>query len=191
MLQVKIDQIREGGLKLDEPVALALIQSTLAEAQGVGFRAERPFQLRAQLNKVGSGVLLVGGFTAELTAPCKRCLAEVRLTLPQEFTLNLIPRSLAQDVGLPAEAEDDGRSERGGSFELDDAEQEVYDGKVIDLAPIVREQLLLALPMSSVCGEGCAGLCIICGQNLNERDCGCERKPLDPRLAALKEIKIN
>ncbi len=191
MLQIKYDQIREGGFTVNEQVGLPLIESVLAEAQGEGFFAPKPFQLQAKLTKVGTGVLLSGRFTAEVKVPCKRCLTEVTLTLPQEFTLNLIPKTLARDMGLADEPDDDGRTERAGTFTLDDAEQEVFDGKVIDLEPIVREQLLLALPMSAVCQDVCAGLCTQCGQNLNEKECGCERKVIDPRLAALKNIKLN
>ncbi len=191
MLQVKIEQIRERGYELDEEVGLELIRSALADAEGEGFKAEVPFKLHGKLNKVGSGVLLNGRFEAKVTVPCKRCLTQVELTLPQEFTLNLVPKSLARDVGVDEEADDDGRAERAGSFTLDDAEQEVFDGKVIDLTHIVREQLLLALPMSAVCTEDCQGLCTVCGQNLNEQACKCERKPIDPRLAALKDIKLN
>jgi len=55
----------------------------------------------------------------------------------------------------------------------------------------VREQVLLAIPMSAVCREDCAGLCAQCGQNLNEKKCGCETKVIDPRLAPLKNIKLN
>ena len=74
---------------------------------------------------------------------------------------------------------------------MDLAEQDTFDGKVIDLDPIVREQLLLALPMSAVCTEDCKGLCTVCGQNLNEKQCGCDTRQVDPRLAALKNIKLN
>ena len=52
------------------------------------------------------------------------------------------------------------------------------------------EQILLALPAYPVCGEGCKGLCPVCGANLNERECGCDRKVPDPRWAGLKDIKL-
>lgn len=55
----------------------------------------------------------------------------------------------------------------------------------------MREQVLLALPMSAVCREDCKGLCAQCGQNLNEKQCGCEQKVIDPRLAPLMNIKLN
>ena len=65
------------------------------------------------------------------------------------------------------------------------------DLETIDLDPIVREQVLLALPVSVLCQEDCRGLCTVCGQDLNEKDCGCERKVVDVRLAKLKDIKLN
>jgi uncharacterized protein len=54
---------------------------------------------------------------------------------------------------------------------------------------VVREQLLLALPSYPVCQEGCKGLCSVCGANLNERDCGCDRHVPDPRWAGLEKLK--
>ncbi len=188
-MQVKIDEIREGGLKLNEPVELALVQEALADTEG--FRAETPFKVEFRLNKVGSGVLLHGAFTATVVAPCKRCLVDVVLTLPTSFTLNLVPENLADQVGADQGGEDDEKAARGGSFRLEDAEEEVFNGKVIELDPIIREQLLLALPMSVVCTDDCKGLCSVCGQNLNEKPCGCDTRQVDPRLAALKNIKLN
>jgi uncharacterized protein len=186
---VKIEEIREGGLNLNEPVEPKLVQDALAGTEG--FRAGEAFKFQAKLQKVGTGVLLNGAFTATVVAPCKRCLAEVSLSLPTSFTLNLVPRDLAAQVGLEDEGDDDEKGERGGSFHLDDAEEEVFDGKKIDLDPILREQLLLALPMNAVCRDECRGLCMACGQNLNEKACGCDTKQIDPRLAALKNIKLN
>jgi uncharacterized protein len=58
----------------------------------------------------------------------------------------------------------------------------------IDLAPLVRQLSLLAVPMQPICRDDCLGLCIECGQNLNDGDCGCEADPLDPRLAPLKSL---
>ena len=104
-MQVKIEEIREGGLKLNEPVAMTLIQEALAGTEG--FRAEAPFEVAFRLSKVGSGVLLHGAFTATVVAPCKRCLTEVVLTLPTEFTLNLVPENLADQVGLDEAGDDD------------------------------------------------------------------------------------
>jgi uncharacterized protein len=192
---VKIEQIKETGLKLDEPIALELLQEVLGGAragQDTGFRAIRPSTLHASLRKVSGGVLVDGKFTAHVAAPCKRCLLDVTMDLPVSFTLNLVPESLVRGDDQEDEGADDrGQGETGGSFEMEDADEEVFDGKTIDLDPIVREQVLLALPMNAVCREDCKGLCAQCGQNLNEKQCGCETKVSDPRLAPLMNIKLN
>jgi uncharacterized protein len=192
---VKIEQIKETGLKLDEPIALELLQEVLGGARAgkdTGFRAARPSTLHASLRKVSGGVLVDGSFTVHVAAPCKRCLLDVTLDVPVSFSLNLVPESLVRGEDPEDEgAEDRGQGETGGSFELEDADEEVFNGKTIDLDPIVREQVLLALPMNAVCREDCKGLCAQCGQNLNEKQCGCETKVTDPRLAPLMNIKLN
>lgn len=58
----------------------------------------------------------------------------------------------------------------------------------IDLAPLVRQISLLAIPMQPICREDCQGLCIECGHNLNDGDCGCVEEDIDPRLAKLGEL---
>jgi uncharacterized protein len=193
---VKIEQIHETGLKLDEPIGLELLQEALKGAgQDTGFRAIRPSTLAASLKKVSGGVLLNGSFTAHVAAPCKRCLVDVPVDLLVSFTLNLVPESLVRGedhLDKDEQASDDrGQGETGGSFGLEEADEEIFDGKTIDLDPIVREQVLLALPMNAVCREDCKGLCGQCGQNLNEKQCGCEQKVIDPRLAPLMNIKLN
>ncbi|HEX8821428.1 MAG TPA: DUF177 domain-containing protein [Archangium sp.] len=188
---VKIDQIRDQGLKVNEQMSLELLGAALEDS---GFRATEPLSVSANLRKVSGGVLVEGKFTTRVVAECKRCLTESKLELPVVFTINLVPESLArgEDVLSDEELEekDRGSGESGGSFGLEQADEEVFDGKVIDLEPIVREQVLLSLPMSALCREDCRGLCVKCGQNLNEKQCGCDTKFVDPRLAVLKDIKI-
>lgn len=197
---VKIEQIKETGLQLNEPIGLNLLGEALGgdgAGDDTGFRATAPSSLKASLKKVSGGVLLEGQFTANVTSPCKRCLGDVEVKVPVSFTLNLVPKALVhgddylKDDESLMEKKERTQGEVGGSFELDDADQEVFDGKVIDLDPIVREQLLLALPMGTVCREDCKGLCPQCGINRNEAKCSCDTKPVDPRLAALKNIKLD
>lgn len=75
---------------------------------------------------------------------------------------------------------------------MNDSEDVSYfSGETIDLAPLVRDTLLAAQPLSNVCREDCKGLCLVCGANLNQGDCGCDRFIPDPRLAALKDFFKN
>ncbi len=58
----------------------------------------------------------------------------------------------------------------------------------LDLAPLLREEAILAVPMGVFCGPDCAGLCPKCGQNLNEAQCDCKDDDIDPRLAILAQF---
>lgn len=187
---VKLEQIAEEGLQLNESIGLELLTSVLSEDGDTGFRPTRPSRLNATLHKMRDGVLVRGQFTVQVTSPCKRCLADVVTEISIPFTLNLMNRA-SHEQDKEAGLEEDEGSASVGSFGLEDADQDWFDGKTIDFDPILREQLLLALPMQVVCREECKGLCSVCGQDLNVKSCGCEQKVIDPRLAKLKYIKIN
>ncbi len=190
---VKIEEIGEEGLCLTEPVGVDLLSAALSDEQERGFAAAGPARAKLTLARVGMGVLLTGEIELDVVAPCDRCLADVPQRLPIRFTLNLVPGP--QQKTDDAEDAEGGRpadeKERGGSFALADADEETFDGQTIDLDPIVREQVLLALPMRVICRDDCKGLCPSCGQDLNVEKCRCEPRGVDPRLAVLKNIKLN
>ena len=187
---VTVDQIREGGLSLDETLSESFLTHALAEVKDTGFRPDGPALLHVKLQKTGSGVLLRGSTEVAVHTPCRRCLADVHLRVPVSFILNLVSQA-ALSGHADEDSADDELTERAGSFDLERVDEELFDGKTIDLDPLVREQVLLALPMHAVCREDCKGLCGTCGQNLNEGQCDCARVEVDPRLAALKNIKLN
>jgi uncharacterized protein len=186
-MRVKVEEIKEKGLELEEPLADALVQQALENA--AGFKLVQAGKLKARFEKVGQDVLVKASMDLELEAPCKRCVEPVKVSLPVSFALDLVPESKLREPG-DDEGEDDGGGEKAGTFAFNDADQEPFDGKRIEMDPFVREQLLLALPVAVVCREDCKGLCTVCGNNLNERECGCERKPVDVRLLKLKDIKL-
>ncbi len=64
-----------------------------------------------------------------------------------------------------------------------------YQNDEIDLNELIRENMLLAVPLKSLCREDCRGLCPLCGCNLNREKCSCEQHTIDPRLAILKHLK--
>ena len=71
----------------------------------------------------------------------------------------------------------------------DESEIGYYEGEGLVLEDVLREQLLLAVPMRVVCREDCKGLCPQCGSNLNTGKCECPPGPSDVRWAGLKELK--
>jgi uncharacterized protein len=75
--------------------------------------------------------------------------------------------------------------------EIDAGEAEIgfYEGGGLELEDILREQVLLALPMQRVCSESCKGICPVCGKNRNETACDCKRE-VDDRWGALRNLEL-
>lgn len=76
----------------------------------------------------------------------------------------------------------------GGAVGDADEDANGFTGDAIDLSSLVRDTILAAQPLSKLCKPDCKGLCAVCGADLNEGDCGCDRSVLDPRLAALRDL---
>ncbi len=116
----------------------------------------------------GGGYSLRLRFTAELRGPCMRCLRDAALETNVD----------AREVDRP-----------GGGDELSSP---YVTGEDLDLAAWARDAYALALPAQVVCREGCAGLCPICGADLNEAgpEHAHEAEP-DPRWAKLRELKLD
>lgn len=187
---INTDEIREEGLDLEETLSRAWLDGVLAVDPHGLFSAIGPSRLKARLEKVEDGVLLRASLSPKLTTECSRCLEPVEVEVPVSFTLSLIPEARAVSrQGLA----DDGAAPEGvsrGSFDPTEADEEVFKGKTIDLEPLVREQILLALPMETLCRESCRGLCPSCGQDLNRASCECAQTGVDPRWEKLKTLKV-
>jgi len=103
---VTVDQIREGGLSLDETLSESFLTHALAEVKDTGFRPDGPALLHVKLQKTGSGVLLRGSTEVAVQTPCRRCLADVHLRIPVSFTLNLVSRAALADAEEEAGGDD-------------------------------------------------------------------------------------
>ena len=186
-MRVNIDEIKEAGLERRWDVAREALDS-MVEGDRSGWRARGPVHVDVRLEKVERRVLVKAAARAELQAQCGRCLKPIEAEVPVDFDLTLVPADEYEDEA--GQGEDETHRPVAGSFDAGEAEEEVYTGKVIDLDPILREQVLLALPAYPVCRADCKGLCSVCGNDLNERECGCDRKVPDPRWAGLAKLKL-
>lgn len=121
-------------------------------------------------------IRLRGRLSAGLELQCARCLDPVKQDVTRDFEL------LYRPLGVDA-----GRDE----LSVTDAEAEIgyYQGEGILLEDVLREQVLLALPLKITCRDDCKGLCPHCGKNLNQEQCSCSTPSEDPRWAALKDIR--
>jgi len=111
-------------------------------------------------------------------------LKPIQLDEAVELTRTYVPEDRAH---APAEHKS---AEPEGSFDPALLDEDTYAGKEIDLAPAVREQILLHIPPPPLCRDDCLGLCPRCGKDLNDGECGCDRAVIDPRWAALKGIRL-
>ncbi|HEY5950855.1 MAG TPA: DUF177 domain-containing protein [Kofleriaceae bacterium] len=130
----------------------------------------------------GTHCFAAGTFKGYLTVACSRCVEPVKLNLDEVLRVTFMP---------PGEmaTEDDEPAEEGAEVAEGDLDVFAYDGDKIDLEPLFREQFVLAVPYAPLCREDCKGLCPQCGIDRNTGTCSCE-KPIDPRLAPLKGLKI-
>jgi uncharacterized protein len=151
-------------------------------AQSAGFSRDFPFEL-PQLNippdlqisnLIGSirasrtpqGILLQLEANVEVSLECVRCLTGFQQPLHIEFTeLYAFSQRYVTDSGLL-----------------------MPETGIIDLAPVLREYVLLEIPISPLCRPDCKGLCPICGNNLNESQCNHDDDSGDPRFSSLKKL---
>ena len=147
----------------------------------VGYSHEIPFELeKAKLedlelyNLVGKvdvgrtpqGLVVQGNFEADTKLECVRCLREFTYPLEWEFTeLYAFNKKSVSETGLmlPEDAH-------------------------IDLAPLLREYAILEIPIKPLHDPDCKGLCPICGQDLNVRDCGHRPDASDSPFAKIKDL---
>jgi uncharacterized protein len=129
----------------------------------------------------GGEVRVKGQVATILEAECDRCLGTATFSVDTPFDLFyrlLDPKSIPEDEV----AIDEGEAEMG-----------FYELPGLELEEILREQVLLQLPMQRVCREDCKGICLVCGGNRNETDCQCkpdagDKLPEDDRWGALKSV---
>ena len=119
-----------------------------------------------RFTRTHEGLLAQGRLRTEVACECVRCLTDFALPLTasiQDLFYYPPDRAVDSDLVIPE------------------------DGN-LDLGPLLREDIFLRTPMHAVCRPDCAGLCPVCGQNLNEGRCSCSEETGDPRWAALNSL---
>jgi uncharacterized protein len=178
MLKIELADIPPEGKDIEAPF----------DAAGLGIEEEPDFRLgeggrvSCHVMRGSDGLVQVSGrLAARLELTCGRCLDSFRFDVSSSLDLVYVPRG-----GVTAQADED-------EVSLSDHDLVIayYAGDQLDLAELVREQLVLGLSMKRLCREDCRGLCAVCGANRNLGECGCSPEPKDSPLAPLAEILDN
>lgn len=137
-----------------------------------------------ELYSEGEHVFATGTFKGELTVACSRCVEPMKIVIDDKLRVTFMPKA-----EMPADDDVDPEAEDGAEVAGEDLDLFPYEGEWVDLEPLFREEFVLAIPYAPLCREDCKGLCPQCGIDRNTGTCSCE-KPIDPRLAGLKGLKL-
>lgn len=134
-----------------------------------------PVEASFHLERKGNGVLASGAFSTTAVVLCSRCSEPVSVPVSDQFMVLYVGVSEAF---------------RAEEVELSAAEMDVdvMQDDRLDLSRILRENVLLNLPLQPLCRAECRGLCPRCGVNLNETSCRCHVQEGDPRLLPLQHL---
>ena len=130
-----------------------------------------PIEFDIRLEAVVEGVLVTGTAEAVLAGECVRCLEEISREITADFQ-----ELFVYDGGPAGEETEDGETSR-------------LEGDLVDLEPLLRDSVVLALPFQPLCQDDCPGLCVECGARLADDPDHGHEEPVDPRWAALTGLQ--
>ncbi|HEX3693757.1 MAG TPA: DUF177 domain-containing protein [Polyangia bacterium] len=175
-MQYKIKDIGDDGLVLDVPVTADWLAAACPDSDLVP--AQPPLRLHGVIERSGSArdadILLRGDLKGAIETPCSRCLETARIVLNIPLAVTFVER------------------EPGDPEEADDPDVVYFDSDEVDIAPELRDEILLAIPLGPLCQDGCRGLCPLCGANRNLTACACQTQPdaLALKQNAFAKIKL-
>ncbi len=169
---ISLQQLELRPVRFDVDIPAGEIEFDSKMHQSSPLHAEGTAQL---ISRSLGEIRVEGQLKVTMGATCDRCLEPATFPIENQFDL----------VYMPA-----GESS-GGEDEIEESAIEVgyYEGGGLALNDVLREVVLLAVPMQLVCGPDCKGICPVCGQNRNQRDCGCQTEPPDDRWSTLKKLR--
>ena len=139
---------------------------------------EAPLVVKVTVSREDKRYVIHGRLAGKLRLVCDRCLDTYTFALGRDFRLSLSP-----PVSLESARDET-------ELKKEDLAVGFIEAEKIDLDDIIREQIYLSLPIKLLCESACAGLCRVCGVNLNRETCKCSKNAGHPGFQKLKELKI-
>lgn len=165
-MKIIVSEIPEEGLSLD----------LQADIQSDAVKIVSPVTAVLRLDKVGDNVMARGALGGDTELQCARCLNHFKLRISSQVNVVYHP---ARDIAKSEQHE----------LKSDELDTVFYGDDMIETDDLLREQLILNLPMKPLCSVNCMGFCPQCGSDLNVSGCNCERKETDSRFEVLKKLK--
>lgn len=164
-----VSQIREEGLDLSLSLNHSWFARWLKEDPKLEFAGPGEISVSLHVERHGRDILVRGELKGKVHLSCSRCLVPFDQPVASGFLLLLSPVPPFQ------EAEEE--------LSAADLDRDFYDGEVVHLEDILREQVLLNLPLKPLCSESCRGICPRCGADLNIEACRCPAAKTDSPAA--------
>jgi uncharacterized protein len=169
-------RVNVGDLLADRHAVRVLPFREWLQPLGEEVTSPEPVEGELMLSGTGRSVCLSGRVRTVVELVCGACLGAYRQPLEVQ-----IAEEFGRDVAPAGDAS-------GGEQALspDDFMAPLEAGDILDVTEVVRQHLVMALPLAPRCRETCRGLCPRCGTNLNTGACSCDRQETDPRLEPLR-----
>lgn len=174
-MKISVDQITESPKDLKFSESMEDLNQIYAEGEVKDFRFPSSLEVDLVYYRSGRDLYFQGQLGGTIEGCCGRCLKNYRFALEKNFDFVLIPE--------PA-------STKNGELSRDELGLSFYRAEEINLAPYIKEQVLLGLPTRPLCGDTCRGLCVGCGADLNEEPCVCASSAADPRMTPFRNLKL-
>ncbi len=186
LLTPKIADIPDEGLSLSGDVTAEELGLTEADAVLSG-----PLAVGLDLRAVEGTVCVTGVIEGTAVRQCVRCLRDFEE--PIAFSLRVAYERETKVPPVVAKREDQRKKKPAPADEVEPEEHNDdiyhYVGDQLELAPMLREQVILAAPMHPLCQEECLGLCARCGKDLNEGPCHCAAEPIGGPFQVLRKLQ--
>lgn len=152
------------------------LEHLFQDQKGLEFDWISPISYDIRISRAGSRIMVQGSLNVTLQLSCSRCLEHVTFAVDPEFRFFFSP---PHSLRLSPEVE----------LQREDLDIEFYSDDALDVRQIIRDQIILTLPLNPLCKESCKGLCPYCGRNKNQGTCECSGEALmHPNLEILKDF---
>ena len=165
-------------LTLEKLTFEALFEPGIVDFGAENIRQIGDLDWAASAERAGVEIRITGRLDTTVELACSRCLEPARIHVSKPFDLFFRER----DEVLFDEDEEVALADK-------DTRTAFFTGTKLAISDILREQILLAIPMKALCAVDCKGLCPVCGTNLNSGSCGCSKEEFSPHMENLLEIK--